>query len=266
MTTAGGRRLAHAIRRSTARGRPALAPFLTAGFPTREGFAGSLRRVAAEAEIVEIGVPFTDPMADGATIQRSSRAALAAGVDLTWILRTLGETPVPAPLLLMSYLNPLLSFGLERLAAASRGAGIAGMIVPDLPIEESPSCRDALAAHGMALIRLVTPVTPDERLERIGRAADGFLYAVTSTGTTGGSAGAGSALGSSLARVRRVSPVPVLAGFGVRTAEQLDAIATVADGAVVGSALIETLERDGDPVAFLRGLRRIATRRKEMPA
>jgi tryptophan synthase alpha chain len=262
----GVTRIERAIRRARAAGCPALAPFLTGGYPDRASFPELLKRVAAEADVVEIGVPFSDPMADGVTIQRSSQTALEDGVDLSWILKVLGRSARDTPYLLMSYLNPLLAFGLDRLTAEAPGAGVSGLIVPDLPIEESRSIRRMLDTAGLALVQLVTPVTPAQRLERICRASRGFVYAVTVTGITGGAVDSTDAFFEYLAHVREVSKVPVLAGFGVRTVEQLSAIARHADGAVVGSALIEVIERGDDPAAFLRELRGTAPTEEEVPA
>ena len=256
-TPAGGARLAEAIRGHGHASRLALAAFLTAGFPDRERFLGLLPAVAAVADVVELGVPFSDPMADGTTIQRASRAALAAGTTLRWILDALAAlAPRPgAPLVLMSYLNPLLAFGLERLPCAAVAAGISGVIVPDLPLEESVALRSALDPAGIALIGMVTPVTPPERLQRIGAASQGFTYAVTMTGTTGGLASARDGLASYLDRARAASAVPLLAGFGIRDARQVAALAGHADGFIVGSALIEAIEAGRDPAAFLAALR-----------
>ena len=178
-------RISHSIRTACARGEPALIAYLTAGFPARAQFREHLRAIAAVADVVEVGVPFTDPMADGVTIQRASLAALAQGVSLSWILaelEALGEVRVP--LLLMSYLNPLLAFG-PTLAARARGAGVAGFIVPDLPLDESSALRAALDAEGLALVQMVTPVTEPERLKQLCAGSQGFVYAVTMTGTTG---------------------------------------------------------------------------------
>ena len=156
-------------------------------FRKRETFLQQLAAVADAADVVEIGVPFTDPMADGTTIQRSSRVALAQGVSLKWILAELsGSRPkLRAPLLLMSYLNPLLAYGLDRLPADAARAGVSGFIVPDLPFEECEDVRSALAARGLALVQFVTPVTPTERIQMLCAASSGFIYAVTMTGTTG---------------------------------------------------------------------------------
>lgn len=246
-----------AIRAAAARGRPALVGFMTAGFPDRAGFAASLRAIAGEADVVEIGVPFSDPMADGATIQRASFASLQGGFTLTWLLQELAAMqPRPqAPILLMSYLNPLLAYGLERLPEAARSAGVAGFIIPDLPFEESADMRAALDRVGIALVQMVTPVTPDERLRMLCAASQGFVYAVTMTGTTGKSVAVPNEVLGYMDRVRAVSPVPVCAGFGIRTAGHVARMQGHVDGVVVGSALVEVLERGEDPAAFLRSLR-----------
>lgn len=253
---ASGDAISAAIRAATQQGRPAIVAFLTAGFPHRDGFLATLRQVASAADVVEIGVPFTDPMADGMTIQRSSRAALAQGVTLRWILETLAHAERPAaPLLLMSYLNPLLAFGIESLAGAARAAGVSGFIIPDLPWEESAELRAALDAAGLALVQLVTPVTPDGRLARLCAASQGFVYAVTMTGTTGRSVEVPDEVLAYMDRVRGHSQVPVCAGFGIRSREQVARMSGHVDGVIVGSALVEVLERGDDPARFLAGLR-----------
>ena len=249
-------RITAALRRTTAAGHTALVPYITAGYPHRDRFIATLRAIAEEADVVEVGVPFSDPMADGVTIQRASHAAIAAGVSLRWILDELRKAaPFDAPLVLMSYLNPLLSFGYEQLAAAAVPAGVCGFIVPDLPIEESDEFRRAMEPKGLALIQLVTPATPPERLKRLCAASRGFVYAVTTTGITGSGKELPASVGSYLDQVRSLSSLPVCAGFGVRRAEQVRGLAPHADGVIVGSALVEQLESGGDPVAFLRALR-----------
>ena len=257
--------ISQAIKDARAQGRPALVGYLTAGFPSRSRFRDNLAEVAAACEVVEIGVPFSDPMADGTTIQCASFAALADGVTLPWILqelRIVGERRVagggmdrPVPVVLMSYLNPLLAYGLQNLPRHAREAGVAGFIVPDLPFEESTALQAALDAEGLALVQMVTPVTPQGRLEMLCRSAQGFVYAVTMTGTTGKSAEVPDDVLDYMDRVRRCSPVPVCAGFGIRSREQVDRFAPHVDGVVVGSALVETLERGGDVRAFLASLR-----------
>lgn len=249
--------ISEAIRNASSRGRPALVGWVTAGFPTRENFLQQLAAVADAADVVEIGVPFTDPMADGATIQRASRAALAQGVSLKWILSELSSAQRPksrAPLLLMSYLNPLLAYGLERLPEDAARAGVAGFIVPDLPFEECADVRTALAARGLALVQLVTPVTPVERIQMLCAASSGFIYAVTMTGTTGQNVALPPEVLEYFARVKRIATLPVCAGFGIRSREQVERLAPYVDGVVVASALVELVERGEDPAAFLRSL------------
>jgi tryptophan synthase alpha chain len=253
---AAGDAISEAIRKAKAGGRPALIGYVTAGFPRRETFLQTLTAVADASDVLEIGVPFTDPMADGTTIQRSSRAALAQGVSLRWILAELsGPRPkTRAPLVLMSYLNPLLAYGLDRLPDDAARAGIEGFIVPDLPFEECADVRDALAARGIALVQLVTPVTPIERIRMLSAASSGFIYAVTMTGTTGKNVALPPEALEYFARVKRVSPLPVCAGFGIRSREQIERLAPHVDGVVVASALVEVQERGGDAAEFLRGL------------
>jgi tryptophan synthase alpha chain len=261
MTMAPRDTISTAIRAAASQGRPALVGYLTAGFPTRRQFKDHLAAVAGACDVVEIGVPFSDPMADGTTIQRASFKALAGGVTLPWILEELAALRErhSAPILLMSYLNPLLSAGLEKLPRTAAAAGVSGFIVPDLPFEESADLRRALEGEGLALVQMVTPVTPPARLEMLCRGAQGFVYAVTMTGTTGASQGRFDGVPDEVLeymdRVKRCSSVPVCAGFGIRSKTQVARFAPHVDGVVVGSALVETLERGEDPAAFLRSLR-----------
>ena len=250
--------IAEALRRAAGRGVPALVGFLTAGFPDRESFMRHLAAIAAVADVVEIGVPFSDPMADGVTIQRSSRVALEQGVTLAWILETLAVLParLRAPLLLMSYLNPLLAHGIRRrLPVDARAAGVSGFIVPDLPWEESAELRGALTREGLALIQMVTPLTPAPRLEMLARKSQGFVYAVTATGTTGKEVAIPDDMLAYLDRVRAVASLPVCAGFGIRDAAQVRRLVGHADGVIVGSALVDVIGQGGDAAAYLSGLR-----------
>jgi tryptophan synthase alpha chain len=237
-------------------GGTAIVAFVTAGYPHREKFREQLTQVGNEADVVEIGVPFTDPMADGMTIQRSSREALRQGFSLRWLLDELGAMQRPkAPLILMSYLNPLLSFGFEKLAAAAAKAGVCGFIIPDLPYDEGEDLRAALAPHGLAIIQMVTPVTTPQRLAKLCAATQGFLYAVTMTGTTGRSASVPGEVTHYLDAVTKASKLPVCAGFGIRSREQVEQLRGHVAGVIVGSALVEVLESGQDPAAFLRSLR-----------
>lgn len=259
MSQTPAQRLADSLR-AVRRERVAVVAFITAGFPVKERFRDDLAEIAAEADVVEIGVPFTDPMADGVTIQRSSFAALSQGVNLAWILETLKSMPRPkAQLVFMGYFNPMLSYGLSKLAEDAAAAGISGFIVPDLPMEESAKFEEALGRHGIAMIRMVTPVTPPARLEALCRDAQGFVYAVSMTGTTGrsvgGEAGVSKETCDYLDRVRALSPVPVCAGFGIRSHAQVTALAPHVDGVVVGSAVIEAMEKGESTAELVRRLR-----------
>jgi tryptophan synthase alpha chain len=249
--------ISSAIRAARDAGRPAIVAYLTAGFPTKESFAKNLQAVASVADVIEIGVPFSDPMADGTTIQRSSSVALIQGVSLKWILEFIsGLSPKPqAPLLLMTYLNPLLAFGLSKLAKAAAQAGVAGFIVPDLPYEECGDLRAALDEEGLALVQLVTPLTPSDRLAMLCKESQGFVYAVTMTGTTGRNVAVPNEVLDYMDRVRKVSPLPVCAGFGIRSNEQVKLMNKHIDGVVIGSALVEVLEQGKDPAEFLKSLR-----------
>jgi tryptophan synthase alpha chain len=237
-------------------GSPALVAFVTAGYPERTRFLATLRALGTTADAIEIGVPFSDPMADGVTIQRASQHAIAHGVSLRWIFDELArrDFELTAPVLLMSYLNPLLAFGFAALAQRAAEVGVSGFIVPDLPFEESEPLHEALRGQGLALVQLVTPATPAPRLKMLGAASEGFVYAVTRTGITGQGA-LPAELEGYLASVKAATRLPVCAGFGVRSAAHVAMIGQHADGVIVGSALVEALERGDDPVAFLASLR-----------
>jgi tryptophan synthase alpha chain len=248
-------RISAAIRAANDDGRPALVPFITAGYPEPSDFIETLRDVAANGDVVELGIPFSDPMADGMTVQRSSFEALKKGVSLKWIFDQLDSTDgVDVPLVMMSYLNPLLAFGYEQLADRAVRSGVCAFIVPDLPFEESEELRTALEAKGLGLIQLVTPATPADRLKMLADASRGFVYAVTITGITGGDVGLPSDLADYLDKVSASSELPVCAGFGIREASDVANVGKHVSGAVVGSALVEVLERGDDPGAYLRAL------------
>jgi tryptophan synthase alpha chain len=245
-----------ALTKANDNGKVALVPFVTAGYPEKDKFIDMLKSIAAVGDVVEVGVPFSDPMADGVTIQRSSHAAIAAGVSLHWIIDELKAAgDIGAPIVLMSYLNPLLAFGFDALAELAVAAGVCGFIVPDLPWEESEEFRAALDKYGLALVQLVTPVTPDERLEMLCRGSQGFVYAVTITGITGGDVSLPPAVTGYLDKVKSHTDLPVCAGFGVRHAEQVQNLGNHASGVIVGSALVEKLEAGQDPTKFLIELR-----------
>lgn len=226
-----------------------LVPFLTAGYPEDKTFLGVMGAAAeAGCRIVEIGIPFSDPVADGPVIQASSQRALDQGMTLTRTIELARQVHAEHGLavVLMGYLNPILHLGPEKFAAACRDACVAGVIVPDLPLEESGGLRALLLEADVDLIDLVAPTTGQDRLEHHTAAAGGFMYLVSTTGVTGSGAGAGDDLESYVARVRAANPLPLYVGFGISTCEDAARVAACADGAVVGSALIRIIDEASD--------------------
>lgn len=250
--SSGAASITDAIRKSDG---AAVCAYVTGGYPTPEVFPELLTAISEVADVVEIGVPFTDPMADGQTIQKSSNVALGNGVTLGWLLEMLGSTDLSAPHLLMGYVNPFMAHGFDRLFDQMVDVGCAGMIVPDLSFEESDDIRESMDDRELALVQLVAPTTPDHRLGRLAEASRGFVYAVTITGVTGGATSFDRAALEYLDRVAAASALPVLAGFGVRDRSQVEQLTDHVDGVVVGSALIDAIDRDDDPVAFLKSLK-----------
>ena len=234
---------------------PALIPFITAGYPNAEDFKQTLFEISKKADVIEIGVPFSDPMADGVTIQRSSHMAIENGVTLKWIFNQLKEINLDTPIVLMSYLNPLYVFGMQELVNASLESGVDGFIVPDLPIEESKEFNDRLFEAGLALIQLVTPATPKDRIEMITNQSSGFIYAVTVKGVTGGEEALSADVTDYLKQVQEISKIPVCAGFGIREKSDVEMIANHVDGIIVGSAIVETIEQGNSPTEFLDKLK-----------
>jgi tryptophan synthase alpha chain len=231
-------------------GRAALVTFLTAGDPDPETSLAILRALPkAGADVVELGMPFTDPMADGPAIQMSSQRALRAGQTLKTTLsmvREFRKTDNSTPIVLMGYYNPIYIYGVERFLADAKSAGVDGLIVVDLPPEEDEElCLPALAA-GLNFIRLATPTTDDKRLPAVLANTSGFVYYVSITGITGAATPDPGKVTGAVARIKRHTKLPVAVGFGVRTAEQAAAIASGADGVVVGSALVSALKASLD--------------------
>lgn len=257
-TTPPGSRLAASIREHAGRHGIALLPFVTAGLPRKDAWSTVLEKIAPHAAGIEVGIPFSDPMADGMTIQQSSRDALALGVTPRWVFDELRRVRarLATPVVLMSYLNPLMALGSE-LPGLCRDAGVDAIIIPDLPFEECEPWRAALASAGVGLVQMVTPMTPDARMAQLAAASDGFLYAVTRAGVTGrGDASAEpAALGPYLERCRAAAKTPVCAGFGVRSVSDVAQLRGRCDGAIVGSALVDTIAKDADPGSFLHSLR-----------
>ncbi|MFL6821841.1 MAG: tryptophan synthase subunit alpha [Xanthobacteraceae bacterium] len=236
-------------------GRAALVTFLTAGDPDPETSLAILRAIpAAGADVVELGMPFTDPMADGPAIQMSAQRALKAGQTLKKtldIVRAFRQSDDAMPLVLMGYYNPIYIYGVDRFLRDAKSAGVDGLIVVDLPPEEDAElCLPALKA-GLNFIRLATPTTDDKRLPAVLANTSGFVYYVSITGITGAASPDPGKVGAAVARIKRHTSLPVAVGFGVRTAEQAAMIASGADGVVVGSALVNAVKGslDGDDKA-----------------
>jgi len=247
-----------------ASGRKALVPFITAGDPSLAATVPVMHALAAAgADVIELGVPFSDPMADGPTIQRSSERALARGAGLGYVLdcvRAFRERDRATPVVLMGYLNPVEIRGDARFADEAAAAGVDGVLLVDLPPEEAGPLRTALAAGGVALILLASPTTHSARMQRLQADAQGYLYYVSFAGVTGADGLDTAAAGERLRGMRDGFAVPVVAGFGIKDAASAVAMARDADGVVVGSALVDVLGDATDPPAaatdFLAPLRR----------
>ncbi len=234
-----------------ASGRKALIPFITAGDPSLEATVPAMHGlVAAGADMLELGVPFSDPMADGPTIQRSSERALARGVGLSYVfdcVRQFRDNDPQTPVVLMGYLNPVEIRGAERFAIDAVAAGVDGVLLVDLPPEELGEFRTSFATHGLALILLASPTTTDARMALLSAGAQGYLYYVALAGVTGAVQLDADAARERLRAIKTHSRVPVVAGFGITDAASAAAMASDADGIVVGSALVAALEGARDP-------------------
>lgn len=236
--------------------RAALMPYLMGGFPSLEASLEiGLAYADGGADLVELGVPFSDPLADGPVIHEAGTKALAAGVTLAGVLDVARALSERLPVVLMTYANIVYGSGFEAFADKLVAHGVSGLIVPDLPLEEQPALLAALDARGVALVPLVAPTTPDERLERIGAGARGFLYTVSVTGTTGERSGLSSGVGGVLERAKAATPVPVAIGFGISTPEHARAAADAgAAGVIVGTRLVRAAAEADDPAAAVREL------------
>ncbi len=242
------------IMEALAAGRKALIPFLPGGFPDKDRFFDELEALdAGGADIIEIGVPFSDPVADGPVVEKASLQCLLDGTCLSWLLGELTRRKgrYRAGLVLMGYYNPFLQYGLDALAQDAAEAGVAGFIVPDLPLEESGPMVAALDAHGLDLIPLVGLNTPEERLAAYANNARGYVYFVSVLGTTGMRDSLPAEITERLKAVRRLFDVPVALGFGIKSPEQLTAFGDLIDGVVFGSALIAHIDAGGTAAAFM---------------
>jgi len=236
-------------------GRGALIPFITAGdpnLPTTELLLLELAR--AGADLIEVGVPFSDPVADGPVIQRASERALQHGVNVRGVLDCIAATrqQIEIPIVLFSYYNPLLQYGLAALAADARAAGVDGILVTDMIVEEAGEWEEILRAQGLDPIFLIAPTTSDARLKRIAARARGFIYAIARNGVTGARDEMTADADAIVRSLREVSQLPVAVGFGITTAQHVRDVWRYADAAVVGSAIVREIERGGDADQLVR--------------
>lgn len=253
--------IADAFARRRSRGQAALVPYVTAGHPEAGSTPRLLRAVAdAGADVIELGIPFSDPLADGPTIQRSSFQALRQGATVARALEWLAEfrRTHGVPVVLFTYLNPVLRYGPAAFLRDAVAAGAQGLLVTDLPAGADRTLEGSIQDSGLDLIRLLAPTTPRERIPEVARGGGGFLYYISRTGVTGARAALPAGLADEVAAVRGAVSLPVAVGFGISTPEQAASVAAVADGVVVGSALIQSLDRGGveEGAAFVASLRR----------
>lgn len=241
-------RLQHTFDGLRQRGEAALIPFITAGDPTPQLTLELIHVLAAAgADIIELGVPFSDPMADGPTIQAASERALAAGTTLAKVLDIVAQArrDLQIPLVLMGYYNPVFRYGAERFARDAVAAGVDGLLLVDLPPEEMAEIKPATTAAGLPLITLLAPTTPLERMSRLAAAAEGYIYYVSMTGVTGTQAVTPAAIRDAVVQLKTMTQVPVAVGFGITTATAVQEVAEFADAVVVGSALVNIIGEHG---------------------
>jgi tryptophan synthase alpha chain len=227
-------------------------PYMTLGFPSPALSPDVIQAIAeAGADLIELGVPFSDPLADGPTVQHSTQVALEQGTSVAKCLSMtagLRSRGVGQPLLLMGYINPILAYGIERFAADAAQAGADGLILPDLPPEEAGEIQEACVEHGLALVFLLSPSSPPERVRLVAERTTGFIYMVSVTGVTGARATLPPGLPEFVARARQVAHTPLAVGFGISTPEQARLVGGLVDGVIVGSALVDAVGKAADPV------------------
>ncbi len=245
MAVTGEARIAARFAALKSEKRAALVTFVTAGDPNQETSLAVLKALpAAGADLIEVGMPFTDPMADGPAIQRANLRALAAGATTRKTLalvKAFREGDQNTPIILMGYYNPIHAYGVPAFLQDAKAAGADGLIVVDVPPEEDPEIGAPARAAGLSFVRLATPTTDDKRLPHVLANSSGFLYYVSIAGITGAAKPDTSAVAAAVTRIRKKTTMPIVVGFGIRTAEQAEAIAGIADGAVVGSALVDCI-------------------------
>jgi tryptophan synthase alpha chain len=256
-TTLSDSRLEPAWTALKSSGRSALIPYLTAGFPTLKASVAALRSAAEVSDIIEVGVPFSDPLADGPTIQRSTFEALRQGMTLPRTLDLIARAELSVPIVVFSYLNPILRYGVDRFLVDAEQLGVAGLILTDVPAGSDRSLEQAVQRSRLDLVRLIAPTTRADRLAILTSGAQGFVYLVSRLGVTGATSTLDTDLAASIRRVRQATTLPVAVGFGISTPEQAGAVAGMADGVVVGSALVDMLGKEGVGAArrFLGSLR-----------
>jgi tryptophan synthase alpha chain len=249
VTTSSKHDIAARFAACAAEGRAALVAYLTAGFPDPEQFPAVLRAVAdAGADVIEVGVPFSDPLADGPVIQRSSQVALGAGMTFDRMLEAVQRAQVDVPLVLFSYLNPILAAGPDALERAA-AVGFGGILVTDIPVGADPERERWLGSGPLDFIRLVAPTTPSDRMAEIAQHGRGFVYLISRTGVTGMREALPTELPQTVARLRAVCDLPIAVGFGIARPEDAAAVARIADGVVVGSALVQAVADGGAAAA-----------------
>ncbi|MCT4626661.1 tryptophan synthase subunit alpha [Halodesulfovibrio sp.] len=235
-------------------GRKAIIPFLTAGFPTKNDFFTHLEELDANgADIIEIGVPFSDPAADGPVVEAASLKALEQGVTLQWIIEELTKRKgqYQAELVLMGYINPFYQYGFEKFAQDAANAGVSGLIVPDLPLDEDDDFKTILKQHGITLISLIGLNTPKERMQAYAEKAEGYVYVVSYMGTTGAAVAFPPELKKTLSEAREAFNIPLALGFGIKEPKQLEPFGDAIDAVVFGSALIKDIEKKGSAIPFM---------------
>ncbi|WP_045221739.1 tryptophan synthase subunit alpha [Desulfonatronum thioautotrophicum] len=246
--------LTEKITKALAQGRKAVMPYLPAGYPTKEAFWKHIDDLdAAGADIIEIGVPFSDPVADGPVVEQAALCCLEQNVNLAWILEELHRRrpTIQAGIVLMGYMNPFLQYGMDKLARDAARAGVNGLIIADLPLEESNGPRKLLQEHGVDLIPLVGLNSSPERLRAHAEEATGFVYFVSVMGTTGVREALPEQLQDALTQAKQIFPIPLALGFGLHAPSQLQGVESVVDGVVMGSALIRHIDSTGSVGSFL---------------
>ena len=226
----------------------AVMPYFTLGYPDIDTSVDAIEAIAAQSDLLELGVPFSDPIADGPTVQRTTQLSLEAGTTVKKCLqmvRDLRDRGMQTPVMLMGYMNPIMAYGLENYVADAKAAGADGFIVPDLPPEEADEIEQAANSHGLAYIHFLAPTSSERRIQGVAKRAKGFIYMVSLTGVTGARSTVSEGLETLVASVREQAEVPIAVGFGISNSEQAGQVGTFADGVIVGSAVLNSFDNGG---------------------